>query len=156
MGLLAGNCKAGQARVQNSRGPEGKNVWEDVRATSGPGSYRAWDRTQMETSSQAGGLAGEATNTGSGTSAGQTDLCPAWPHFLKLPQTYTKSQGGQSTQEVQPLALTPPERPRQMQTGLSHSPTHIAGAGQIKQLSMANCICSTKAVPRLSGGQECS
>lgn len=90
MGLLAGDCKEGRARVQNSRGPEGRNVWEDVRATSGPGSYRAWDRTQMETRSQAGGLAGEATNTGSGTSAGQTDLCPAWPHFLKLPQTLHK------------------------------------------------------------------
>lgn len=129
------------------RASQGAEFQGSRRQECGPGSYRVWDRTQMETSSQAGGLAGEDTNTGSGTSAGQTDLCPAWPCFSKLPQSYTNSQGGQGTQEVQSLALTPPERPRQMQIELSRSPAHIAGAGQIKQLSMATAFAQPKQSP---------
>lgn len=88
----------------------------------------------METSSQAGGLAGEDTNTGYSISAGWI-LTSALLGltFQNFPQRYTNSQGGHSTQEVQPLALTPLERPRQVQAELIHSPTHTDGAGQVRQ-----------------------
>lgn len=96
--------------MQNSRGPEGRNVWEDARVTSGPeatgpGTGSKWKQQARQ------GVWLEKKQT-QATAAQLDRLTSALLGFAfsKLLQSYTNSQGGHGTQEIQPLALTPPER----------------------------------------------